>query len=140
MIKIQSQATSGPSSVSQAAVVAALYGPQDFIAGRAKAFEDRRDLVLSMLGQAPGITCRKPEGAFYLFPSIAGLIGKRTPSGRVIASDRDFAAYLMDEHGVATVQGEAYGLSPHIRISIAASTEDLARASERIQRAAAALA
>lgn len=139
MAKMQSQATAGPSSVGQAAVVAALNGPQDFVGDRSKAFEHRRDLVLSMLSQAPGITCARPEGAFYLFPSCAGLIGKRTASGKVIETDTDFVRYLMDEHGVATVQGEAYGLSPHFRISIAASEEELVEACHRIQKACAAL-
>ncbi|MCB1509884.1 MAG: pyridoxal phosphate-dependent aminotransferase [Hyphomicrobiaceae bacterium] len=139
MTKMQSQATAGPSSVGQAAVVAALNGPQDFVVDRSKAFEHRRDLVLSMLSQAPGITCARPEGAFYLFPSCAGLIGKTTASGKVIESDTDFVRYLMDEHGVATVQGEAYGLSPHFRISIAASEEELVEACQRIQKACAAL-
>ena len=139
MTKLQSQCTSGPSSIGQAAAVAALTGPQHFVAERAKAFQDRRDLVVSMLNQARGIHCPSPEGAFYVYPSCAELIGKRTPEGKVIANDSDFVMYLMDSHGVAVVQGEAYGISPHFRISFAASTEDLTRACERIQRAAAEL-
>lgn len=139
MTKMQSLTTAGPSAVSQAAVLSALTGPQDFVAERSKAFEHRRDLVMSMLSQAPGITCARPEGAFYLFPSCAGLIGKRTPDGKVIETDTDFVRFLMDEHGVATVQGEAYGLEPHFRISIAASEEDLTEACQRIQAACASL-
>ena len=136
MLKVQSQSTSGPSSVGQAAAVAALTGPRHFVAERAAAFQERRDLVVSMLNQTRGITCRSPEGAFYVYPSCAGLIGKRTPDGKVIETDRDFVMHLMDAHGVATVHGEAYGLSPHFRISIAASLEDIRRGGERIQRAA----
>ena len=139
MLKMQSQATSGPSSVGQAAALAALTGPQEIVKERSMAFQERRDLVVSMLNQATGIKCRSPEGAFYVYPSCADLIGKTTPSGKLIENDRDFVMYLMDDHGVATVHGAAYGLSPHFRISIAASTEDLARACERIQRAAAEL-
>lgn len=139
MLKMQSQATSGPSSVGQAAAVAALTGSQDVIAERAKAFQERRDLVISMLNQATGITCRSPEGAFYVFPNIAGLIGKKTADGQTITNDRDFVMHLMDRHGVATVHGAAYGLSPHFRISIAASMEDLRRGCERVQQAAAEL-
>jgi aspartate aminotransferase len=139
MIKVQSQSTSGPCSVSQAAVVAALTGPQDFVSERASAFEHRRDLVLSMIRQAPGLTCDTPEGAFYLFPSCAELLGRATPGGQRLASSTDFVRYLMDDHGVATVQGEAYGAPGHFRISIAASEEDLVRACERIQEACAAL-
>jgi aspartate aminotransferase len=139
MLKMQSQATSGPSSVGQAAAVAALTGPQDFVAARAAEFQERRDLVVSMLNQARGITCRSPEGAFYLFPECGALIGKKTPSGKIIKTDRDFVMHMMDDHGVAMVQGEAYGLSPHFRLSIAASMEDLQRGCERIQRAAAEL-
>ena len=139
MLKVQSQSTSGASSVGQAAAVAALTGPQDFIAERAAAFQERRDLVVSMLNQAHGITCRSPEGAFYVYPSCAGLMGKRTADGLVIETDRDFVMHLMDAHGVATVHGEAYGLSPHFRISIAASLDDIRRGCERIQRAAAEL-
>ena len=139
MLKMQSQATSGPSSVGQAAALAALTGPQDLVAERARIFQERRDLVVSMLNQAKGLQCRSPEGAFYVYPSCADLIGKTTPAGNKIENDRDFALYLMDEFGVATVHGAAYGLSPHFRISFAASTEDITRACERIQRATAAL-
>ncbi len=139
MLKMQSQATSGPSSVGQAAALAALTGPQDIVAERAQAFQDRRDLVVSMLNQASGLACRSPQGAFYVYPSCADVIGKTTPKGKAIENDRDFVMYLMDDHGVATVHGAAYGLSPHFRISIAASTEELTRACQRIQRATAEL-
>ncbi len=139
MLKIQSQATSGPSSVSQAAAVAALAGPQDVLEERAKAFQDRRDLVVSMLNQARGIACRTPEGAFYVYPEMRELVGKKTPQGKRIETDRDFVMHMMDDHGVAMVHGQAYGHSPHFRLSIAASTEDLRRGCERIQQAAAEL-
>ena len=140
MLKMQSQATSGPSSVGQAAALAALTGPQDLVGERAAAFQERRDLVVSMLNQAKGIACRSPQGAFYVYPSCADLIGKTTPAGKLIENDRDFVLYLMDEFGVATVHGAAYGLSPHFRISFAASMDDLTRACQRIHEAAAALA
>ncbi|MEM7776452.1 MAG: pyridoxal phosphate-dependent aminotransferase [Pseudomonadota bacterium] len=136
MLKVQSQSTSGPSSVGQAAAVAALNGPQDSLPERCSAFEQRRDLVVSMLNQTRGLSCTRPEGAFYVFPSCAGLIGKKTPAGKSIESDLDFVMYLMDDFNVATVQGAAYGLSPHFRLSIATSTEDLRRGCERIQAAA----
>jgi aspartate aminotransferase len=139
MTKLQAQVTSGPSSVGQAAALAALTGPQESVEAYRAAFEERRDLVVSMLNQAKGITCVKPAGAFYAFPSCAGLIGKRTPDGKVIETDRDFVMYLMDGEGVAAVHGAAYGVSPHFRLSFAASTEDITRACERIQRACAAL-
>ena len=139
MLKMQSQATSGANSVGQAAAVAALHGPQDFIPGRAKAFQDRRDLVVAMLNQANGLQCATPEGAFYLYPNCAGIIGKTTPQGKTIENDLDFVMHLMDDHGVATVQGAAYGLSPHFRISIAASMDDLERGCQRIQKAVAEL-
>jgi len=139
MATLQSQSTSNPAAVSQAAAVAALNGPQDFLPGWVKAFKDRRDLVVSMLNQATGIACPSPQGAFYVYPSCAGTIGKRTPDGKTIASDSDFVTYLLEAEGVAVVQGEAFGLSPHFRISYATSTEELTRACERIQRACAAL-
>jgi aspartate aminotransferase len=133
--KIQSQSTTNPSSISQAAAVAALSGPQDFIASRAEVFQKRRDLVVSMLNQAKGITCHRPEGAFYVFPSCAGVIGKTTPDGKVIESDQDFALYLLMSAGVSVVFGAAFGMSPFFRISYAASTESLEEACRRIQRA-----
>ena len=119
MRKVAGQTTSNPSSISQWAAVEALNGPQDFIAERAKHFEARRDLVVSMLNQATGIRCAVPEGAFYVYPSIEGLIGKTTEGGVTIDSDDTFAAELLDAEGVAVVQGSAFGLSPYFRISYA---------------------
>ena len=139
MATIQSQSTTNPSSVSQAAAVAALEGPQDFLEGWRDSFRSRRDLVVGMLNQARGIRCASPEGAFYVYPSVAGAIGRTTPAGEVIASDTDFAAYLLEAEGVAIVPGAAFGLEPYFRISYAASTETLTEACERIQRACAAL-
>ena len=136
---IQSQSTSNPSSVSQAAAVEALNGPQDFIKTRAEAFKERRDLVVSMLNQATGIKCHKPEGAFYVYPSCEGTIGKTTPEGKVIGTDEDFVTYLLESEGVAVVQGSAFGLAPFFRISYATSTKELEDACQRIQRACAAL-
>lgn len=136
---VQSQSTTHTSSISQAAAVAALEGPMDFLPGWIAAFKGRRDLVVSMLNQASGITCRTPEGAFYVYPSCAGVIGKKTPDGMVIENDTDFVTYLLDTEGVAVVQGAAFGLSPYFRISYATSDEVLTDACERIQRACAAL-
>ncbi len=140
MAKIQSQSTSNPCSVAQAAAVAALNGPQDFLAERNTVFQARRDLVVSMLNQAAGLSCPRPEGAFYVYPDCAGLIGKTTPQGMVLNSDEDVAAYLLETEGVAVVHGAAFGLSPAFRISYATSTEALKEACCRIQRACAALA
>ena len=134
MRKVMSQSTSNPSSISQWAAVEALNGPQDFIAPNAKLFEQRRDLVVSMLNQAAGLACPTPEGAFYVFPSCAGLIGKTTPAGKVIASDTDFATELLDAEGVSVVFGAAFGLSPFFRISYATSNALLEDACTRIQR------
>jgi len=139
MSKVQSQSTSNPSSISQAAAIEALTGPADFIAEHNAAFKARRDLVVSMLGQAPGIECLTPEGAFYVYPNCAGCIGKKTPDGKKIASDEDFVTYLLDAEGVASVHGAAFGLSPYFRISYATSTDVLKEACRRIQRACAAL-
>lgn len=139
MAAIQSQSTSNPCSISQAATVAALNGPQDFLKERARIFQQRRDLVVRMLNDAEGITCPTPEGAFYVYPSCAGLIGKKTPDGKVLASDEDVATYLLEYRGVAVVHGAAFGLSPHFRISYATSTEVLEAACTRIQEACAAL-
>ena len=139
MAKIQSQSTSNPSSISQIAAIEALDGPQDSIPERNQVFRKRRDLVVSMLNQADGITCHRPDGAFYVYPSCAGLIGKQTPDGGAIDSSEDFAAYLLQGEGVAVVHGTAFGLDPFFRISYATSTEALTEACERIQRAAAAL-
>jgi aspartate aminotransferase len=133
--KIQSQSTTHTSSVSQAAAVEALNGTQDYIAERNAVFKERRDLVVRLLNKAKGLTCRTPEGAFYVYPSCAGVIGKTTPSGQVIKTDGDFATYLLESEGVAVVQGEAFGFSPYFRISYATSTELLTEACERIQRA-----
>lgn len=139
MAAIQSQSTSNPSSVSQAAAIEALTGPQDFIQKNNAVFKERRDLVVAMLNQAKGIHYHTPEGAFYVYPSCAGVIGRKTPQGKVIANDSDFVTYLLEAEGVAVVQGEAFGLSPYFRISYATSTETLKEACTRIQRACAAL-
>jgi aspartate aminotransferase len=135
--KLQSQSTSNPCSIAQAAAVAALNGPQDFLRTRAAAFQTRRDLVVSMLNQASGINCPRPEGAFYVYPSFPALIGKTTPKGQVIDTDEAFVTYLLDEARVAAVQGAAFGLSPAMRISYATSEEKLRTACERIQAACA---
>jgi len=134
MAKVMSQSTSNPSSISQYAAVEALNGPQDFIKPNAKLFQERRDLVVSMLNQASGLKCPTPEGAFYVYPSCEGLIGKTAPSGRVIGSDKDFANELLEAEGVAVVFGEAFGLSPFFRISYATSNTVLEDACGRIQR------
>jgi aspartate aminotransferase len=139
MRKVMTQTTSNPASISQWAAVEALNGPQDFIGPRAAAFEARRDLVVSMLNQAYGLSCPTPEGAFYVFPSCAGLIGRRAPGGQVITSDQDFAAELLESEGVSVVFGEAFGLSPHFRISYATSVELLEEACGRVQRFCAAV-
>ncbi len=136
---IQSQSTTHATSISQAASVEALNGPQDFIEPHKKLFQDRRDLVVSMLNQATGLTCRTPEGAFYVYPSCAGTLGKTTPDGKVIETDLDFVTYLLETEEVAVVQGAAFGLSPYFRISYATSNEALEQACQRIQRACAAL-
>ncbi len=139
MGKVMSQTTSNPCSISQYAAVEALNGPQDFLAESAKAFERRRDLVVSMLNQASGLHCPKPEGAFYVYPSCEKLLGLRAPSGAVISSDLDFTNALLDAEGVAVVQGEAFGLSPFFRISYATSDAILEDACTRIQRFCASL-
>ncbi|MFC7049584.1 pyridoxal phosphate-dependent aminotransferase [Emcibacter nanhaiensis] len=137
--KIQSQTTSNPSSISMAAAVEALNGPQDFLKTRGEAFRKRRDLVVRMLNDADGITCATPEGAFYVYPSCAGMIGKTTPDGTVLENDEAVVTYLLESEGVAAVHGEAFGLSPHFRVSYATSEEALTEACTRIQRACAAL-
>ena len=139
MNMVQSQSITHTSSISQAAACAGLNGPQDFIAPHNALFKQRRDLVVSMLNQAPGISCRSPAGAFYVYPSCAGVIGKTAPDGTVMADDTAFVTYLLETEGVAVVQGAAFGLSPHFRISYATSTEALEEACRRIQRACAAL-
>lgn len=133
MRKVASQTTSNPSSISQWAAVEALNGPQDFLAERSAAFEKRRDLVVSMLNQATGIRCPTPEGAFYVYPSIEGVIGKTTTSGVVITDDEVFTAELLNQEGVAVVQGAAFGLSPYFRISYATSEAVLEEGCRRIQ-------
>ena len=136
---VQSQSSTHTSSISQAASIEALDGPQDFIAEHNAVFKERRDLVVSMLNQATGLDCRTPEGAFYVYPSCAGVIGKTTPDGAAIETDSDFATHLLDAEGVAVVPGVAFGLSPFFRISYATSTELLEEACRRIQRACASL-
>ena len=140
MGKVIGQTTSNPCSISQAAAVEALDGPQDFISERARAFQERRDLVVSMLNQASGLKCPTPEGAFYVYPSCEALIGRRTPGGQVIATDEDFAGELLQAEDVAVVHGAAFGLSPHFRVSYATSTPVLEDACARIQRFCASLA
>ena len=139
MTKVQSQSTTHTAAVSQAASVAALNGPHDFVAANNKIFQERRDLVVSMLNQASGLSCPTPEGAFYVYPSCAGTIGKTTPGGKTIETDEDFVTYILEEEGVAAVQGVAFGLSPHFRVSYATATDLLEGACQRIQRACAAL-
>lgn len=131
---IQGQSTSGTCSIAQWAAVEALNGTQDFIPERRAEFESRRDLVVSMLNQANGINCPKPEGAFYVYPSCAELIGKKTEGGKVIETDEDFVTELLEAEGVAVVHGSAFGLGPNFRISYATSTEALTEACQRIQR------
>ncbi|MGF6861496.1 aspartate aminotransferase [Rhodobacteraceae bacterium MBR-64] len=133
MAKVQSQSTSNPCSVSQYAALEALSGPQDFIAANNKVFERRRDLVVRMLNEAPGIECPVPEGAFYVYPSVAGCIGKTSAGGAKITDDEAFATALLEEQGVAVVFGAAFGLSPHFRVSYATSDEALKAACERIR-------
>ncbi len=139
MGKMISQTTSNPCSISQWAALEALNGTQDFIKPNAKLFQERRDLVVSMLNQATGLHCPTPEGAFYVYPSCAGLIGKTAPSGKVIESDEDFATELLESEGVAVVHGAAFGLSPFFRISYATSSDVLEDACSRIQRFCAAV-
>jgi aspartate aminotransferase len=134
MTKLQSQTTSNPSSISQWASVEALNGPQDFLKPRAESFKQRRDLVVSMLNQARGIECPSPEGAFYVYPSCAGLIGKHSRSGKLLANDEDVVTALLEDEGVAVVHGAAFGLSPYFRISYATSAQELEESCRRIQR------
>ena len=133
MAKIQSQSTTNPSSISQWAAVEALNGPQDYLPENAALFQRRRDLVVSMLNQANGLQCPRPEGAFYVYPSIAGCIGKTSAAGTLIDSDEAFATALLEETGVAVVFGAAFGLSPNFRVSYATSDENLEEACRRIQ-------
>ncbi|MEO1199866.1 MAG: pyridoxal phosphate-dependent aminotransferase [Pseudomonadota bacterium] len=134
MAKVQSQSTSNPCSIAQWAAVEALTGPQDFIPKNNELFKSRRDLVVSMLNQAHGIHCPTPEGAFYVYPSCTGTIGKTSPNGAKIDSDEDFVTALLEEEGVAVVHGSAFGVAPAFRISYATSTEALEAACQRIQR------
>jgi aspartate aminotransferase len=139
MGKVQSQSTSNACSISQAAAVEALNGDQSFLTGWVEEFQKRRDLVVSMLNQTQGLTCAKPEGAFYVYPSCAGLIGKTAPDGTVIVNDEAFVTYLLESEGVAVVHGAAFGLEPFFRISYATSLDILEEACRRIQRACTAL-
>ena len=133
MFNMQGQATAGVSTIGQAAAAAALDGPQDLVRERQETYRQRRDMVVEMLNAAPGITCHRPEGAFYVFPNIAGCLGKTTKGGRRIESDTDFVFALLEEKRVAAVQGAAYGMSPHMRISYATDTASLVEACGRIQ-------
>ncbi|GGE86776.1 pyridoxal phosphate-dependent aminotransferase [Sphingomonas prati] len=139
MAKLQSQSTSNPCSIAQAAAVAALNGPQDFLAERNAAFQGRRDLVVRLLNAIPGIACPTPEGAFYVYPDVSGLMGKTTPKGATIETDEQLVTYLLDEARVAAVHGAAFGLSPAFRISYATSEALLTEACKRIATACAAL-
>jgi len=139
MSKIQSQSTSNPSSISQAAALEALDGPQDFIAERNIAFLDRRDFVVAALNDIPGMSCETPEGAFYVYPSCKDFMGKKTPAGDTIETDEDFVIYLLETQGIASVHGAAFGLSPFFRISYATSKEALIDACGRIKQACAEL-
>ena len=139
MHKLQNQSTGNPNSVAQAAAVSALTGPQDVVKQRTKVFQERRDFMLDRLNNCLGLSCLSPDGAFYVYPSCAGLIGKTSPAGKKIKTDRDFVICLLEEFGIGAVHGEAYGLSPHFRLSFAASMEDLEEACRRIQTACQAL-
>jgi aspartate aminotransferase len=134
MAMIQSQSTSNPTAVAQWAAVEALDGPQDFIAKHNKIFKERRDLCVSMLNQASGIKCPKPEGAFYVYPSCAGTIGKIAPTGKTLRTDEDFVTALLEAEGVAVVQGTPFGVGPAFRVSYATATNALEAACGRIQR------
>jgi aspartate aminotransferase len=135
MGKIQSQSTSNPTSISQAAAVAALNGDQGFLVERNAAFKVRRDNVVAALNEVPRLSCLTPEGAFYVYPSCAGVVGRKTPDGTVIEDSEGFATYLLESVGVAVVQGTAFGLDPHFRISYATSDVVLAEACARIRKA-----
>ena len=139
MSKVQSQSTAGVSAISQAAATAALNGPQQLVIDRTANLQYRRDILMDYLNAAEGLSCDKPEGAMYIFCSCAGVIGKRTPNGKLIENDRDFTMYLLEDVGVAVVQGEAYGLSPYVRVSFVAAEDDLHKGGKLIQEACAAL-
>ena len=134
MDKLQSQSTSNASSISQAAALEALTGPQDFIAGMVETYQARRDLVVEMLNLAPGISCYKPEGAFYVYPSMQGCIGKTSAGGAKIVDDESFVVALLEEQGVATVHGAAFVFPGHFRVSYATDTESLKQACTRIRQ------
>ena len=134
MATLQSQSTTNATAIAQWASVEALNGPQHFIAKHNKIFKDRRDLVVSMLNQANGMKCPKPEGAFYVYPSCAGTMGKTAPTGKKLETDEDFVTELLEAEGVAVVQGTAFGLGPAFRISYATATTALEEACRRIQR------
>jgi aspartate aminotransferase len=137
MGEIQGHSTSNPCSISQAAATAALNGDQSFLKNWVKTFKERRDIVVDLLNQIPGIECPTPEGAFYVYPSCAGIIGSKTPDGKVISNDEEFATYLLQSEGVAVVQGSGFGQSPAFRISYATGTDALRDACGRIKRACA---
>jgi aspartate aminotransferase len=139
MSKLQSQSTSNPCSIAQAAATAALNGDQSFLKERNDAFQKRRDLVVSMLNQAQGINCPRPEGAFYVYPDVSGLIGLTSPKGKLIENDADLIDYFLDDYRVAAVHGAAFGVEPAFRVSYATSEAILTEACQRIQEAAAAL-
>lgn len=139
MAVVQSQSTSNPCSISQAAAIEALDGPQDLLAERRESFQARRDLVVDGLNAIPGLSCRRPEGAFYTYASCAGVMGRRTPGGQVLHTDIDFCQYLLQDHDVAVVPGTVFGLAPYFRISYATSQAQLQTALERIDRAVAQL-
>ena len=139
MIKLQSQSTSNPCSISQAAAQEALTGPQEVVAERTRIFETRRDRVVAAVNRIPGLRCHPPDGAFYVYASCADVIGRKTPGGKVLASDADFVMYLLESHDLALLQGDAYGLSPFVRISFATSMQTLERGCERLRLACEAL-
>jgi aspartate aminotransferase len=133
MTNMQSQTTNGIATVAQAATIAALDGPQEGVAERARIYRERRDIVVAMLNEAPGLQCHHPQGAFYVYPSVAGLLGRTSAGGRRLETDEDVAMALLEENHVATVAGTAYGMSPYIRLSYATDTETLREACSRIQ-------
>jgi len=135
MNKIQSQSTTSTSSITMAAAVEAISGPQDFIIDHNKKFLKRRDLVISKLNNIEGISCQKPDGAFYVYPNCKGIIGKQTPNGNKLSNDEDFMTYLLEDQGVAGVHGSAFGLSPYFRLSYATSDDILEDACNRIKLA-----
>jgi len=140
MAKVQSQSTSNPSSISQAAAVAALAGPQDIVRERCREFERRAGMIVDLLSGIPGLDCAMPEGAFFMFPDVGAFIGRKTPEGKTVQSDLDLATYLLEDAGVATVHGSAYGQPNRIRLSFAASDTDLRESCKRIREALTGLA